>query len=64
VTSLNNKITCNMPCQSRIYSPGMLQRIITRSIERIKIFKDGVFGPFDLNFIKKIDVKSVQRFYS
>jgi hypothetical protein len=53
-----------MPRQSRIYSPGMLQRIITRSIERKKIFKDGVFGPFDLNFIKQIDVKSVQRFYS
>ena len=53
-----------MPRQSRIYSQGMLQRFITRSIERKEIFKNGVLGPFDLNFIKQIDVKSVQYIYS
>jgi hypothetical protein len=48
-----------MPRQTRIDSPSVLHHIIARGIERKKIFSDGVFHTFDLNFIKQIDVKSV-----
>ncbi len=49
-----------MPRQTRIDSPGVLHHIIARGIERKKIFRDGVFRTFDLNFIKQIDMKNVR----
>jgi hypothetical protein len=49
-----------MPCKACIHSPGALHHIIARGIERKKIFRDGVFRTFDLNFIKQIDMKNVR----
>ena len=58
----------SMPRKTRIDAHGSLHHIIARGIERKRIFADGGFGPFDLDFYQtkcreKVCISSILDLY-